>query len=173
MRPAPVFLSQSGIGGPAQDAGHALLEGGKNLLGRVALAQTQKHGIVSGEGSQDGVRGMLVQIGGHGGGVAFLGADDGQREGDFQPDDAVDDGRGGGLARYGLGEAVTLSREFADVQGLEVAGQRGLGGGDAARAHSLNEFFLAEEGFLAHNLQQGLLAGFDVLHGLVLLATQI
>lgn len=169
MRRAPVFLLQVGIGGPAADPGHALLQGGQNLLGRIALTQAQEHGVVSGEGAQDGVGGVLVQVGGHGGGITFLGPDHSQREGDFQPDDTVYNGRGGGLARQGLGKFVTFSRKFADVQGLEVAGKRGLGGDNAAGAHFGNEFFLAKDGFFAHNIQQGRLAGFDVLHSLVLL----
>ena len=45
MRPAPVFLSQSGIGGPAQDAGHALLEGGKNLVALNMITSRIRHHI--------------------------------------------------------------------------------------------------------------------------------
>ena len=53
------------------------------------MAKAQEHGVVSGEGSQNGIRGVLVQVRGHGGGIPFLRSDDGQRERDFQTDDAV------------------------------------------------------------------------------------
>lgn len=154
-----------GIGDAVDDAGHRLLQGIQDLVWSVSLAKAQQHGVVSGEGSQDGIRGVLVQVGGYGGSVALFRADNGQRKGDFYPYDTMD--YRGGRRTGGQGGLVPLARAFSDIQCLEVSRQRGLRDGNAALFHFLNQFFLAEEALGTHNVQQDRLAGFDVLHSFV------
>ena len=49
-------------------------QGVQDLLGRIALAEGQENGVVSGDGAHKGSHGITVQIQGHGGSESRLGA---------------------------------------------------------------------------------------------------
>ena len=104
---------------------------------------------------------MVVDEDGDGVRQARPGADDAEVCGKLDPEDAGSevDGKAPAPGR----NDVAFAGDLGDPEGFQVAGQGGLGGGDAFLLQPGGKFVLAEDGSGLDDVQDGLLSDFGVV----------